>query len=104
MLASSGMRIGNCIFCDRHLRPSAQKRPDSRTAEHIFSEGFRRISLHRTMNMYVGNLNGEKPQLIRRPTLSALTMKGVCQRCNSGWMSKLENAVEPITRSSSLSC
>lgn len=92
------MPIRNCIFCDCHLRPSAQKRPDSRTAEHVFSEVFRRISFHKTMNMYVGNVNGESPKLMYCPTLTALTMKGVCQKCNTGWMSRLENAVEPIMK------
>jgi hypothetical protein len=98
MLIASGMSIRNCIFCQCHLRPSAQKRPDSRTAEHVFSEVFRRISFHKTMNMYMGNLNGEHPKLMYRPTLTALTMKGVCQKCNNGWMSRLENTVEPIMK------
>src|SRR5580700_4683251 len=98
MLMYLVMIIRNCIFCDCHLRPSAQKRPDSRTTEHIFSEVFRRISFHKTMNMYMGNLNGENPKLIYSPTLTALTMKGVCQKCNTGWMSTLENAIEPILR------
>ena len=44
----------------------------------------------------MGSINGEAPQLRRRPALTSLTMKGVCRKCNNGWMSDLEVAVEPI--------
>jgi len=46
--------------------------------------------------MYVGNVNGEIPELRYRPTLTNLTMKGACKKCNEGWMSTLEGAVDPI--------
>lgn len=90
------MAVENCIFCGHHLAPAAQNRPNSRTAEHVFAEWFRRVSNHRIMNMYLGAVNGTNPEFIRRPPLNALTMKGVCKECNNGWMSSLENAVEPI--------
>jgi hypothetical protein len=90
------MPIKNCIFCDCVLRPSKQERPESRTAEHIFGDGFRRISLHKVMNMYLGNVNGESPELMYSPTLTNLTTKSVCKKCNNEWMSALETAVEPI--------
>lgn len=90
------MQIRNCIFCDCVLRPSQLRRPDSRTAEHIFSVGFRRVSLHQTMNMYLGSIDGGTPKLMYSPTLNNLTMRGVCNECNRGWMSKLETDVEPI--------
>ncbi len=90
------MAIKNCIFCGHELRPSNENMPHSRTAEHIFATWFRRLSLHKIMNMYVGNVNGSSPELKRRPPLTNLTMKGVCKKCNNEWMSALENAVEPI--------
>lgn len=90
------MPIKNCVFCDHHLAPAHQNQPHSRTAEHIFAQWFRRISNHQTMNMYVANVSEMNTELRWSPTLNNLTMKGVCQRCNSGWMSALENVVEPI--------
>jgi hypothetical protein len=88
--------VKNCIFCGHPLAPAAQNKPHSRTAEHIFADWFRRISGHKIMNMYLGNLNGASPQLVRRPPLNNLAMKGVCKKCNNGWMSLLETTVEPI--------
>jgi hypothetical protein len=90
------MATKSCIFCNCVLRPSQQNRPDSKTSEHIFADWFRKLSLHKVINMYVGNVNGETPQLQYRPTLTNLTMKGVCKKCNNEWMSALETAVEPI--------
>jgi len=90
------MAITNCIFCGCELRPSGQKIPCARSAEHIFAAWFRKLSLHQTMNMYVGDVNGGTPQLMRSPSLTHLTMKGVCKKCNNEWMSALETAVEPI--------
>jgi hypothetical protein len=90
------MPIKNCIFCNCLLRPSRQNQSDSQTAEHIFAEWFRKLSLHKLINMYVGNVNAEIPELRYRPTLTNLTMKGVCKKCNEGWMSTLEGAVDPI--------
>jgi hypothetical protein len=90
------MAIKDCIFCGRLLAPASRNRPNSRTAEHVFAEWFRRVSNHKIMNMYLGNVDGTNPQLMRRPPLTALTMKGVCKQCNNGWMSSLETAVEPI--------
>jgi hypothetical protein len=90
------MAINDCIFCGDHLASASRNRPNSRTAEHVFAEWFRRVSNHKIMNMYLGNVDGTNPQLMRRPPLTALTMKGVCKQCNNGWMSSLETAVEPI--------
>jgi hypothetical protein len=90
------MAIKNCIFCGHALRPSGSKMPHARTAEHVFAEWLRRVSQHLIMNMYTGSVSGEVPELKRRPALTALTMKGVCKKCNNEWMSALEVAVEPI--------
>ena len=48
--------------------------------------------------MYLGSASATAPQLERRPTLTRLVMKGVCRKCNNGWMSSLETAVEPVMR------
>jgi len=90
------MPIKDCIFCGHHLAPASQNRPNSRTAEHVFAEWFRRVSNHKIMNMYLGNVDGTNPQLMWSPPLTALTMKGVCKECNNVWMSSLETTVEPI--------
>jgi len=86
----------HCIFCGHDLRPAGENVPLSRTREHIFAEWFRRISRHRIINMYTATVSGGTPQLGRRPSLNALTMKGVCKECNNGWMSALEIAIEPV--------
>jgi len=93
---TSTMAVKNCIFCGHHLAPSAQRQPHSRTAEHVFAKWFRCLSNHQIMNMYIGSVDGMNPELKWRPTLNNLTMKGVCQACNCGWMSSLETAVEPL--------
>lgn len=90
------MAIKNCIFCGHVLRPTRENAPHSRTAEHIFGKDFRRISRHKIMNMYVGTVGDGTPRLRHSPPLTALTMKGVCWKCNTGWMSALESAVAPI--------
>jgi hypothetical protein len=90
------MAIKNCIFCGHELRPAGANTPHARTAEHVFAEWFRRISQHRFMNMYTGTASGDVPKFKRRPALTALTMKGVCKKCNNEWMSVLEDTVEPI--------
>lgn len=48
------------------------------------------------MHMYVGNVADMSADLRWSPTLTNLTMRGVCQRCNGGWMRSLEHAVEQI--------
>jgi hypothetical protein len=90
------MPIRNCIFCDHVLLPSQLNAPHSRTEEHIFGKDFRRITGHKIMNMYLGTVDDDIPEFSRRPPLTALTMQGLCQQCNTGWMSKLETVVAPI--------
>ncbi len=92
------MAVANCIFCDHRLAPAAQNKLHSRTAEHIFANWFRRLSGHRVMNMYVSDLDGAAAQLNRRAPLNNLATKGVCRKCNNGWMSTLETSVEPILK------
>jgi hypothetical protein len=88
--------VGNCIFCDHVLLPSQLSVPHSRTEEHIFGKDFRRVTRHKIIYMYLGTVDDDIPELSRRPPLTALTMRGVCQQCNTGGMSKLETAVAPI--------
>jgi hypothetical protein len=70
----------------------------SRTEEHIFANWFRSLTNHKTIGMYLGSPSGTSAQLKWRPTLARLVVKGVCRKCNNGWMSSLETAVEPIMR------
>ncbi len=92
------MAITNCIFCDCHLRPAGEKTPCARHAEHVFAKWLRKLSHHQIMNMYVANVSGELPQLMRQPPLTKLTMKGVCRKCNNEWMHELEGVVEPVMK------
>ena len=39
---------------------------------------------------------GQPPVLHRQPPLEQLVNKSVCGKCNSGWMSDLEVAIEPV--------
>lgn len=90
------MAISNCIFCNCSLAPARAELPESRTNEHIFANGFQHLTGHRTLNMYLAASDGTSRRCVRRPPLTGLTTKGVCRRCNNGWMSMLETAVEPI--------
>lgn len=90
------MPIANCIFCDHRLAPTRVGSPQSRTKEHVFGTGFRLLTHHSVLNMYVSGLDNKDAQFIRRVPLGNLTKKGVCRNCNNGWMSESETAVQPI--------
>lgn len=82
-----------CVFCDSLLTK------ENRSKEHVIPKwlsGFLDISKEKIQPTHISS-NGS-PISIRNHTLTGLLAGQVCEECNSGWMSKLEEEAIPILK------
>jgi hypothetical protein len=86
----------HCIFCEAVFEPG-----NPRTGEHIWPEWMHE-QLPDTIGWEYSAVVGHTPDVPSRWTPMSgmpkrrIKPKVVCQRCNNGWMSRLETAVRPI--------
>ena len=88
------MEKTNCIFCGVALTRSSLKRPDSRTKEHVYARWFRDYVVNDKIKMFTSD--GETPTFHQQTELEKFWNRSVCGNCNNGWMSRLEEEVDPI--------
>jgi hypothetical protein len=89
--------LNHCIFCDVLLAASQMDLPSSSTREHVFARWYRDVVVNKSIKMFTATM-GKPPLLHRQPPLEELVNKKVCKDCNSGWMSALEVAIEPVVQ------
>ncbi len=76
-----------CIFCGK----------EAGSEEHVFPNWLRKeFKGHGTLE-YQGDMNS--PVLCTRVTDLRLTVRSVCQYCNVGWMSRLQEGAKPLIKS-----
>jgi hypothetical protein len=82
----------HCWFCDAPISKSTASR------EHVvpqWLQGYLRISNHEIEPTLTSLPDGAKLKKRRHP-VSQLKTGGICNACNNGWMSQLENGCRPI--------
>jgi hypothetical protein len=88
------MELTNCIFCDVGLKDSWLNQRDSRTKEHVYARWFRDYVVNDKIKMFTSD--GNTPTFHRQTELEKFWNRSVCANCNNGWMSRLEEEVDPI--------
>lgn len=84
-------RSRTCLFCPTLLRSGTRSR------EHVFPDWILqhfRIGDHVVTQRAWQGLEQSSP--VRRHPLGAFRLGGVCEGCNKGWMSDLEQTVKPL--------
>src|ERR1035441_10951015 len=89
------MRQTSCIFCGVLLTPSSNELPDSRTKEHVYARWYRDNVVNEKIKLFTADMQSAAT-MRRQPHLDTLVNTSVCKKCNNGWMSDLETAVDPI--------
>lgn len=83
----------NCIFCQKDGKLSK---------EHIWPDWYRSYAKPKSTDSYINEIHvgeGKKPSTLiekieRNGNLITLKLRVVCEKCNNGWMSELENKVK----------
>jgi hypothetical protein len=88
------MELTNCIFCSVLLTRSSLNQRDSRTKEHVYGRWFRDYVVNDKIKMF--SSDGKIPTFHRQTELEKFWNRSVCANCNNGWMSRLEEQVDPI--------
>jgi hypothetical protein len=88
------VELTNCIFCGVALAHSSLNQPDSRTKEHVYARWFRDFVVNDKIKMFTSD--GKTPTFHRQINLAKFWNRSVCAKCNNGWMSRLEQEVDPI--------
>lgn len=73
-----------CVFCNRTDSPRSPEDIFAKWIGKYFPSGWKRFDLD------TGEFRGSSK------TIPGLVTNKVCRRCNNGWMSRLEQAVEPV--------
>jgi hypothetical protein len=86
---------GQCIFCGAVLQPSRLENKASKTKEHVYGRRFRDALEHHNIHLY--RAGGDEPPLeFRRVHVNKFVNASVCGGCNHGWMSRLEQNIDPV--------
>ena len=88
------MQSPNCIFCGVILTLSSLNQHDSRTREHVYGRWFRDYVVNDKIKMFTSD--GQVATFLKQTALNKFWNDSVCGKCNNGWMSVLEQAVDPI--------
>ena len=88
------MQLPNCIFCGVILTLSSLNQHDSRTREHVYGRWFRDYVVNDKIKMFTSD--GQVATFLKQTALNKFWNDSVCGKCNNGWMSVLEQAVDPI--------
>jgi hypothetical protein len=95
-----------CLFCGRAWRPGVVMK----SREHVLGQWMMRLEENHPpergsysagfdFDESVGELVEVPPEIVfRKAALLTLKTREVCEDCNQGWMSDLEEAVKPIIR------
>lgn len=92
-----GARPNRCLFCDSTLLPSGSG-GQARSDEHVFPLWLQRyLGITGAMVTPTRVLSANRSILdVRQHTMAAFVCGGICNACNTGWMSQLEYDVKPI--------
>lgn len=77
----------DCLACGQTSSPA--------TKEHVFSQWLPRELGSPSMSFYRRYGDGSSAPYRQMINLESFTLKRICQDCNNGWMSRLENLVKP---------
>ena len=88
------MELTRCIFCGAALTHSSLNQHDSRTKEHVYGDWFKKCVANDKIKMFTSD--GDTTMFHRQTRLKKLWNRSVCKKCNNGWMSRLEEEVDPI--------
>ena len=88
------MELSNCIFCGVAMTQSSLQQLDSRTKEHVYARWFRDYVVNDKVKMFTSD--GSTATFHQQTELEKFWNRSVCAKCNNGWMSLLEEAVDPI--------
>ncbi len=88
------MELTNCIFCGAVLTNSSLNQSASRTKEHVYARWFRDYVVNDKIKMFISD--GKTTTFCRQTELEKFWNRSVCKSCNNGWMSRLEEEVDPI--------
>jgi len=88
------VELTNCIFCGVALTHSSLNQRDSRTKEHVYARWFRDYVVNDKIKMFTSD--GKNPTFHQQTELEKFWNRSVCANCNNGWMSRLEEEVDPI--------
>lgn len=73
---------------------SSQNQHDSRTKEHVYARWFRDYVVNDKIKMFTSD--GITATFHEQKRLEKFWNRSVCAKCNNGWMSLLEEQVDPI--------
>ena len=88
------MDVSDCIFCGVTMTHSSLNQHDSRTKEHVYARWFRDYVVNDKIKMFTSD--GITATFHQQIELQRFWNRSVCAKCNNGWMSLLEQAVDPI--------
>jgi hypothetical protein len=80
----------NCLSCGRSNAPESD--------EHVFSRWLLKYlqAVRTPITHFRYTLEGGSQPHLKQKSLNAFTLRHICQPCNSGWMSRLENQAKCI--------
>ena len=88
------MEVSDCIFCGVRMTHSSLNQHDSRTKEHVYARWFRDYVVNDKIKIFTSD--GKTVTFHQQIELKKFWNRSVCAKCNNGWMSLLEKAVDPI--------
>jgi hypothetical protein len=89
------MEMSDCVFCGTTMPHSSLNQHDSRTKEHVYARWFRDHVVNDKIKMFTSD--GTTATFHQQKHLEKFWNRSVCAKCNNGWMSLLEQQVDPVT-------
>jgi hypothetical protein len=94
VMSSSGNQARRCLFCEADS-PLSREHVWPRWIATLLPEGHR-FSSRGTVGRYDGQPRAKFGEVFESVDSCSWTARVVCDSCNSGWMSTLESAAQPI--------
>jgi hypothetical protein len=94
VMSSSGNQARRCLFCEADS-PLSREHVWPRWIATLLPEGHR-FSSRGTVGRYGGQPRAQFGEVFESVDSCSWTARVVCDSCNSGWMSTLESAAQPI--------
>lgn len=91
------MENKRCVFCGNVIKGANKSNKSNKSKEHIFPQwlqdhlDLKQQAIFPTLYTTIGEVDK-----YRQMTFNGFLSGFVCEPCNTGWMSKLEDAVKPI--------